>query len=304
MPDFFESELLEAKFRDVTFPTSDFQVKIQQSIAQHARADQDGARIESTGRDPLVFSATIPFRNTVTRGRNETWGTLYPDAHRAFLSAMSDRSTGTLVHPSIGPVLVKAVSCSTSLTGSKRDGEDVTAEWIEYSEDEDASNAILSSNSPIGIATINAIDLDSGIDELNLGGFDPDGGLPSFEESMRTITGAIDTASLIARKVFGVIDRVIYRIDAIDFSLREAANPQLWPVRQNIFRLRAAMLDLRARASFESSDVSLYIVPAPTTLANLASRFDNKVSDMLQLNPGLSARPSVTRGTVVRYYSK
>lgn len=303
MSDFFERELLESKFRDVAFPSADMQIAISQDIAMHKRPDQDGARVEATGREPLTFTATIHFRNSIARGRNETWGTLYPDAWKAFLAAMSDRSSGTLVHPSFGYVLVKPVKCTTTLTGGKRDGEDVSAEWVEFSEDQDASNAIFAAASPIGTAVLNAIDLDEQVALLNLGGFDPDGGVPTFEDAMSTITAAIDTASLVGRKFLGLIDRIAYRCDRIELSIRSAADPQMWPARQAIIRLRAALLDLKAATVAKQKDVRFYVVPAPTTVGALAGKLQSTVSDLVKLNPFLARRAQIERAEVVRYYA-
>ncbi len=302
MADFFETELLECSFRGIGFPVTSLRVHIKQSTSVHAKPDQDGARIESTGRDPITFDAQIPFYNSLSKGKNETWGTPYPDGHRAFLSAMADRSAGNFQHPSLGLIVVKPVSCETALDASRRDGETVSASWIEHSLSEDASNAVLGQASPISVATLNAIDLDTRLDNTQFGGFDPDAGGLSFEESMRRIAGVVDTASLLSRRAFGMIGRVVYRVDAIAFAVVSLQNNQNWELKQALARLRSSVLDVKRATLAAQKDVRIFIAPGPTTLANLAAKLRNKVGDMIALNPQLVSSPQVPARTVVRYY--
>lgn len=302
MVDFFESQLLECQWRSIGIPVSSFHVKISQSIAKHQRPDQDGARIESTGREPLVFSATIPFRNNISKGKNESWGVLYPDTHRKFLAAMADRSAGTLQHPSLGLILCKAVSCDSSLESGKRDGEDVTAEWIETRDEDDILNAVLSQSSPIGTAVLNAIDLDTRLSQTNFGGFDPDANDISFEEALRRVAGVFDKASLLSRKSFGIIDRIVYRIDTIKNAVVALRDPQNWPLKEALSKLKDSVLALKRAALAGQKDVRIYIVPAPSTLGNIAAKLKNRVGDIIRLNPSLVNTPQVPAKTVVRYF--
>lgn len=302
MADLFETELLECSFRGVGFPISSLRVHIKQSTVIHAKPDQDGARIESTGRDPLTFDAQIPFYNSLSKGRNETWVTPYPDGHRLFLFLMSDRSAGALVHPSIGTIRVKPVSCETVLDAQRRDGEMVSASWIEHTDDEEKSNAVLGQASPISVATRNAIDLDTRLSTHIARKADPDAGKIGFEEAMRRVAGVFDTASLLSKRAFGIIGRIVYRIDAIAASVVALQNPQNWELKQSLARLRSAVLDVKKSALAAQKDVRHFIVPAPTTLANLASKLRNKAGDMIALNPTLVSVPQVPARTVVRYY--
>ncbi len=301
MTDYFDN-LLECSWRGISFPVTGFRTQIRQGIALHARPDQDGARVEATGRDPISFSCTIPCRNGIAAGKNETWGVLYPDTWRALIRAFSDRSKGTLVHPSLGAIVCKPVACESSLDAGKRDGEDLSVEWIEFSEDEDASNAIFGAESPIGGATLEAIDLDSRLASTVYASADPDLGSPSFEDAMRSIQGAVDTASLLSRQQFGLIDRVAYRVNNILFAVRSAKDPQAWETKQSLVRLLSSVSQLKARALQGTKDVSLYIVPGPTTLANIAAKLSNKVTDLIRLNPSMTSTPEIQANTPIRYF--
>lgn len=305
MPDYFTEQLLGCEWRGIPFPVTAFRVRLSHDIAQHKRPDQDGARVESTGRNPLVFSAQIPFRNGIRRGPNESWvsGTLYTEGWRRFLDAMADRSKGMLQHPALGRIQCKPVSADSELTAQKRDGEDVTAEWIEFSDDEAASNAILAAGAPVGQAVTEAANLDTILADLAaIKAKDPDYGKISLEEAMRRVAGVVDTVSLMSRKTFGMIDRIGYRLNAIGEAIKSAQDPQNWAAKESINRLRAALHAVKQQALKAQKDTRFYIVPNDTTLASLAPRLSNKVTDLVRLNPALVSAPMVTRSTAVRYF--
>lgn len=301
MPDFFASQLLECKFRGNGFPCTSFRVRIQQSIVTHARPDQDGARIESTGRNPLVFTATIPWLNNLARGPNETWGTPYPDGHRQFLADIADRSAGLLQHPSLGLVKVKTVNAESLLEATRRDGEMVTAEWIEHSDDEEASNSFLSGTSGISGAILNAVDLDERLAPTKLKKLDPDKSI-SFEEALRKVASVSDTASLLSRKAFGQIDRIMYRLNVIRDGIASQRDPQNWPAKEALSKLRASIQAMKTKAAKTQKDTRWYVTPAPTTAGNLAAKFRNSVGDIIRLNPELCASPEIGARVPVKYY--
>jgi hypothetical protein len=302
MPDLFSSQLLECQWRGISFPCTSFRVRITQSTVQHAQPDRDGARIESTGRNPLAFSASVPMFNCLSKGPNETWGTPYPDTHRKIVAAMADRTSGTLQHPSLGLVLCKAVSCESTLEAGRRDGEMLSLEWIETRDEDDVLGNVIGEDSPIGAATRNAIDLDNRISQTNFGGFDPDGNKISFEEAMRRVAGVADTASLLSRRAFGQIDRILYRIEAIRTAVVASGDPQNWPMKESLMKLRSAIQQLKKKAAATQKDTRFYVVPAPTTAGNIAAQLNNAVGDIIRLNPFLCAAPQVDARTVIRYY--
>lgn len=304
MADLFEEQLLECRFREIGFPVTSMHTKIVQSTVDHEQPDRDGARVESPGRKALVFSATAPFYNSVSKGRNETWGLLYPDTHRKILAAMANRTAGTLQHPSLGLLLVKAVSCESTLEAGRRNGETLSLEWKETRDEDDVLNAIFTEPSPIGSAEINAVDVDERLSLTNFGGFDPDAGKLSFEDAVRSVTSVFDKASLLSKRALAVVNRITYRIDAIQFAVVSAADPQNWQLKESLSKLRESIVKLNRAVLLGQKDVSLYIVPAPTTLANVAKKLQTIVGDIILLNPSLLGAPQIPAQTLVRYYKR
>jgi hypothetical protein len=300
--EYFSDTLFEAKWRDVSFPVTSFQLVGSHDLAQHKKPDQDGARIEATGRNPLQFRATIPFRNGATPAPSEHWGVLYPTTWALFIAAMADRATGTLQHPSFGKVPCKPVTFESMLSAQVRDGEDVTAEWIECNKDEDDSNNQFAGGFILASGVLECADLDTALTVSPIAKADPDNGKISFLDAITKITAVVDTASLLAQKEFGVIDRIVYRLDNLEFAIRSAGDPQNWPMKQSINRIRAALERIRASALATKQDISIYITPGATTLASLAPKLKTKVTDLIHLNPALVASARVEEQTLVRYY--
>lgn len=305
MADVFD-DLIACSWRGVTFATTGFTHELSQDLAQHKRPDRDGARIEATGRNPQMFSARCLFRYSIAPGKNESLGTPFPDQLKAFMAAMADRTTGTLTHPIYGAIQCKPMTASLKLEAGMRDGADVEAQWIEDTDSEETSDAILAGKSSVTEASLAAIMLDSQIAKYPVirDPGDPTDIGATFSDSMRSIKGVFDRASLLTKKIGGKIDSVIYRVESVQDSINEARDPQLWPAKQACVRMKDALLVLAGQLLVGGADVRRYIVPGDMTLAGIASKIQATTSELIVLNPDLVADAVIPRGTVVRYYSR
>lgn len=295
-------ELLPCSFRGVIFPCSHIKVHVTHDNVQHKHPDQDGARVEDTGLNPVTFEASIPFYNNVAPGKSEKWDNLFPTQHDALMNAMKSTASGVFQHPSFGQFIVKPASFDTSLDAARQDGATVNASWIETIEVDPVLGASITAASPLALGIQNAVDLDSRLAQTNLGGFDPDDGKISFEECLRRVSASVDKASLISRKQFGIIDRVIYRVNTIKRAVVASNDPQNWELKESLGRLLSSTVALKHSASSGQKDVRIYIAPRESSLVSIGKRFGNTVSDMIRLNPGLANAPTVQANTVVRYY--
>ena len=103
------ASLLEFRWRDVSFPTTEFTTELRQDLAIHKLVDRDGAFVEGTGRAPLQITARVACLNGLDAGPNEHWQRpLYPYTWRKLFEACADKSTGTLQHPELGPITTTA----------------------------------------------------------------------------------------------------------------------------------------------------------------------------------------------------
>ena len=267
------SQLREFKWRDVSFPSSSFEVTVQQDHAQHRYPGQDGANIEATGRAPLYFTAKIPFRNGIAPGKGESWGdisteTLYPFVYRKFLLACADRSTGSLQHPELGESRCKVESVRTLWDANRRDGVDVDVSWIESTEDLlDATN--IHAASPIATAEQAGADLDGQLASSLTVPVRPEF-KPDFGDIMRGLKGISDQLSILEQRTVGKIDQVLYRVDALSDSVAKNKSSLDWPLIQSIERIRDSLLRLKeasiqAGGRFPSPGLSTHLI-RPGTL--------------------------------------
>lgn len=302
LPSVFEL-LLEMKWKGVSFPTSHLAIDLEHDLVEHKWPDRDGAHVEATGRSPLVFSATIPFRNGIAPGKTEKWGILYPTGFRDFLTKAADRTVGDLQHPELGVIKCKLKSARVTYDPNKRDGADVDATWIESTETPEDLQKVLASSSPVGATLQFALDLDQQLLQLNPPLPTPPGPPePSFGDAIRSIQGAFDQTSLLSRQIAGQIDHVAYRLSSLSDSVAAAKNVLFWPVTQSVEHMRASLNDLKSQLLVQNKQVSIYVVPAETTLANIAAFLGVRIDDIVKLNPLLVSSARVAARSTVRYY--
>jgi prophage DNA circulation protein len=311
MADELFSKLNGCSWRGISFPLVSLSTSVQQDLVQHKYPGVDGANVESTGRAPLEFHARIPFRNGIVAGPNEDWGVfpLYPNTFRAFLAAMANGATGELVHPALGSVQCKAMRAEAVLNGERRDGMDVDASWVETTDASDR-NATLFSEAPAAVAKTAAATLDANNaitkDQFAALLARAGAGLPAYEptfaDSMRQITSVTDQAGLLSRRAFGRIDAVAYRVNTLGDSVDRMNSSLMWPLAQDVNRVRAAIADLKRYIATSGKAIQFYVVQADTTLANVARMTGASIDTLAKLNPLAVAEAVLKSGTIVRYY--
>lgn len=299
--------LLEAKWRDVAFPTVAFRMPIMQDQAEHLWPDRDGGHVESTGRRPVQYEFTIPFRNGLVPSKGETWkrGTLYPTVWRAFLAACLDKSTGTLVHPELGPIQCKLRHAVTDWNARARDGVDMHVVWVESNDDENALDNIVAGASPLGAAVAAANDVDDLLATMNPPYVYPKW-KPTLSDLMHSIQAAIDTPGMLAAQVGGAIDQVGGSIQRISDSIDRLNTTALWPITQAIGRLKSSVHELRTNTNLvsrQSKSMLVYVTPSAMTLATVATKVHAPIADIIALNPTLVGEVLVPKNTPVAYYA-
>lgn len=295
------SQLLEFKWRDVSLPTTTFELSLKQTLAEHKYPDKDGANIEATGREPLEISARIPFRNGAVPAKSESWGILYPDQWRKFLAAAADKSDGVLQHPELGAIICKLVSFKTVWAADVRDGVDVDCVWMETISTDTAAEFL--APTPITTATLGATDLDANIGDAGPLLPQTPAFKPSFADTMRSIQAIGDTVSGIKYSIAGQVNSLQFRAQLVEQSVNRAGQPvTLWPLRQNAIRVQDGLSNLRQTLLQSKRKVGLYPVKVDQTLASVAQAAGAAIEDVINLNPSLLRNPIVLAGTYVRFY--
>lgn len=290
------SQLLEASFRDISFPTLMVRAQGGHNVVPHKRVDRNGWRVENTGQNSYVFNFKVPFINSLSRGPNETWSQqLYPDVYLKFISALEDRTTGDFVHPSYGLRRCKVDNWSEDLDPDFRGGPTITATLLETV---DAGDAVsIESTSVIPIAAAAAVDLDNFLGTLNP---PPDTGTPdgmSLSEFVRKLGAISDQWELQKQKIEGSINRVVKACE--NLAGKYGYEPGF---SDNTTRLISSLHAYRNEGLKQAKPISTYFPPKATTVPALAKQTKNTPEQILKLNPKLLKSPIVPANTPVRYY--
>lgn len=316
MPSFDVLEqLLEFKWRDVSFPVTEFDTDLEQDLVQHKWPNRDGAHVEATGRAPLVFSATIPFRNFILPGPHETWNIgspttfsignqpLYPTVFRAFFVAMAKRTSGVLQHPEFGPIQCKPKSARCKWTAQRRDGCDVTASWIESLDDTVSDfQGILARPSPIAESQVASADVDSQIVEWDNVAVTSDSSTTTFSQDVAKILSTATMAQIVSSSYGAAVDALTNRVVTLLQRVEAANDITAWPLIASCSRLQSSLYDVKLQLLTTGKDVATFTTQEDSSVGALSFLLNTAPSDLVILNPSIARGPRVPGGTVVRYY--
>lgn len=295
-------QLLPFTWADCSFPVLEMRLSITQDLAEHKYWGQDGAKLEATGRQALVFDAKIPFRNGIFPGRGEAWDPfpLYPTGFRAFLARMAERKTRTLGHPELGPIKCKPRSCVVQWQGGRQDGVDVDASWVEtYDEAQEYQLPTIE-------AIVAAGTLDDALKSDQLKKLAPK--LPKFDptlaDTVRAISALGDRVSIMEKRAAGRIDNLAYQANTISDSMEGARNALTWPVDRAAVRLADALTRLKQEIVASGKTLVLLTVTTDLALTALVPQAGGDLGALLRLNPRYARTGIVRAGQVLKYFGE
>lgn len=298
------AQLRSFSWRGIEFPVINVTVNMGQDLAIHKYPDLDAARVENTGRDPMIIACTAVFNNSIFPGQNEHWqpGRLYPYVYQDVFNACMDRTTGILQHPLIGNITCKVMHCNSKMDANRRGGEDLDIQWIETIDNDDILTNI-SSDSAISAGNVAAYNLD-----ITYG---PDAALfpqlPEFPRSFSSIIGdirgIIDTTTLVAKNGIGQIQSLEFQVNTLIESVNRINDIKLSKTKSNAYQLKALLPAIKGQVLVKSTKpTGIFVNTQPTTLADLSIQLANSVSDLMNLNPNKIALPIIKSNSQIRYY--
>ena len=302
------AQLKGFQWKGVDFPSAEDDLEIRQDLVIHRFADRNGAYVEGTGRHPVQITARIPFLNHIYSGQNENWpqGALYPYQWRLFLEQCLEGTSGTLVHPELGPLNCKIDVSKTTWSGKVRGGVWVQATWVESDDTQaDQLGQDLSNASPIGNLTANADDLDENIATMAAALSAQSNPLPplefSFDMLANAVVGVIDVPPVLAKSYAGRVDNIIYQANRVQqaLAMSPVLGPLAWPIFQGAQRVKDAAYNAKALPPLAgSAPVLTKNIPKDSTLSQAALFVGADITDFIVLNAALVATP-VDRKSVV-----
>lgn len=293
------SNLLQASWRGIAFPTVAVDASATHGVVVHLRMDRNGRRLENTGFHGRDFNYKIPLINTLARGPTETWHDLMPDTYRRLNVALEDRTTGNFVHPLLGLRRCKVLEWTETVDPDFRGGPTLTVKW---SEDTEGGDAVLSQVGSSLVAQTAALSLDSALGLLIP---PPDLALPegifSLTDFLKFLGTIVDQADLVRQQWEGKVNRVIGALNTLAGKLYGDTSVSTG-LKDDLARLIATLHEHKRSILRLDKSTSLYIVPKATTLAALAPRLRNTPGQLANLNPALVGKLKVEIETPVRYY--
>jgi DNA circularisation protein N-terminus len=260
----------------------------------------DGVGHDHTGRGAIRFAVRLLFLNTL---QND----LYPHIWEDWRAALFDGSAGDLVHPELGTVRTRVVSGSVKISAHSRAGVTVDVTWVGTLEDPERAPGDI----PVLAISLNpaAKAADTAVQKLQLAYPKTMGpkttnlanAIASIEAKL--FLGGLSVLAPVNQLIAGVrqLQDAVSLLDVRTNNLRSAVST--WPALYNLELVEYGLVELQDWAQRSPRPVLTAVMDRPTTLSAFALSVGNTVSDVVELNPGALAKPSVSAGTTLRYYA-
>jgi hypothetical protein len=303
------NKLLAFCWKGIYFPTINISTDVTRDVVEHKYPNRDSARLEDTGRNPIIVKAQCVFVNTINPGIGDGWkkGTLYPDVYRKFLLTSFENTTGILTHPFIGNIQCKLLSISSNIDSKFRGGEIVNATWKETIFSENIDDTLQSIKSSLNEASQSAQYIDDSFaklkpdpKKLGLQGAQKD----SLVDTLNKIKAAIDTGTTFSQSVLASFDKINYQCNSIIAAIKRQNDVFLSVLNSNVYKLKSCNQDLKKETLTNNKNaIGIYLPTTPMTWSSLSKLLNNTIEELAKLNASMIKKPTVSNITVY-YYKK
>ncbi|HEY3494747.1 MAG TPA: DNA circularization N-terminal domain-containing protein [Polyangiaceae bacterium] len=294
-------QLTDASWRGIKFPFSEREVGFLQEQAQHRFIFRDQQLIESIGRQNPTFRFRCPFFEGV---RQQGWLNLFTSVYPSFFTACLDRSAGELVDPVHGTIRAKLASLSETLSGTRQDGVEVSADFIFAPEDTEEtlpSQFYLIAGSLQGLQA-SAVVFGAAVNDLTdeqrkqIAAWNQDStrGELNILQAGRAVLGSVQQYKDRTR---AEIANATYQMEQARAELEQTVDPEFEPLRRDIGRMALAGKNLVA----VESDRPFRKVHVSNNIGRLAFATSNQVQIevLLAMNPWLVDLATIPAGSKV-----
>jgi hypothetical protein len=285
-------DLQRLTWRGISVPVTARTVNFSHDDVRHKFEFRDGQIVESTGVQNYTFRYTVPFRQGIRRGQ---YANLFTDVLPRFIVACRNRSADTLIDPVLGSFRARVLTFSDETDVNRRDGDDVTVEFIE---------APLLNDSAVENENANAVKsqalvLDTEVEKVDWEQVE------SPEPTVNPLSAVAGLGRQIERqglKLSAALEDTAYRAEQVTDAIDALEDPEAWTIRRSSRRLRDSSLQMAKRAQDPLGNVKTVTQNYGATLADVASNFGMTLSELLQLNPALARAPFVAANTAIQVY--
>ncbi len=302
MPDLLK-DLIGASWREIAFPITDKRdYGFQQDDAKHRFIFRDQQLIESLGRENPTYRYVVPFREGIVKG---PWRNLFTVTYAQFKDACLDRTKGILEDPIDGAVQCKCVSFSETLDVNKKDGVDVSVEFIAAPDQEDIAGPAASNLALLPTATAQAGFFDAAFAQIDQATKDRiaalnDGPPPILLDPFAEISSIGDQLDANKNKFDAKLSDAAFRAQKTADSIDRVKNPNLATTARRAREVQAAATNLQNAVTGPVHPFQTVVTVTDMGLAALAGLYKMPLRDFMNLNGNLRGLLVVPRGTQVR----
>ncbi len=260
-------------YEGVEFPATDIATSFGHDSAQHKGYGTRGADIETTGPRPEVIRVTAVLVNGLRGWRGDP---LYPVVYQRLLRALRERPEGFLTHPTRGALEVHFDEGSEVIRPVERRGVTITMTFTEQ-------------RGTAELLEMAAVRADAGA-EMVAAAQTADAARPAEVDEIGPLVQDVLTFCESASRTFAEaatrLDAVVRGVEA-RLADPAATAVEFHPYREALWSVQTATL--RYRDEYTAGSTRTYVVPAATTLPEIAASPDvygdpNRATDLLRAN--------------------
>ena len=283
------------QWRGRRYPLVARSVSFQQEKALTKIQYRDGDFVDMTGAHGFAFSYTIPMREDIARG---PYKNLFVEGLPVLLRDVRNRTPGELIDPVLGAFRCVPSEFSDESDVNRRDGDDVRVEFHHAPEFAQPDPAVKDNLQSLQGLVADAGKLDGELKSKRDWQQEPS------PEALTDVLDAINTFGVRGLRqvdrVSGYLSDLTVKLAKIEDTADRASNPQNWRLRNDVRKLREAVLQLNKRAVEPPTRKFRRIVRNyAATVSAVAAELDMTVADLLRLNPGIAKLPMIPAGTVI-----
>lgn len=277
----------------IYFPTENTRESYRNRIVRHKRYKRDGARLEDTYSEAIVWTITIAAYNSDDHEEEVNGSDFYPTELNKLLDSFTVHETGTLTTLTRGPRRCRAESYDRSEDKATIDSAAVVLTFVEDNED-DAETSNWAAPTAASIVVKTAEDAVRALEEEGVGS--------DAAASLNEMAGAIESYASAPGEFVGdleakasLLSSTVDKIENAHTSLSEEVGDETSalltdPGASRAGKLMRKLSDVAQKASSQKVAPPLVVpktFPHDLSLFDIAPGVPMSVEDIIQLNPGL-----------------
>ncbi len=283
-------------WRGKAYPVARRDVSFQHENASHKIEYRDGELIEQTGARNITLRFTLPMYENIAKG---PYKELFSAGYYELFNDVRNREPGDLIDPQLGPLKCVPTSFSGDLDATKRDGSEVTVEFVHFIEPGEDFLFISQVSAQGAHADAGALD-----EQLEGADWQQAESPEPTQDPLNVISGAGAQLQANANKVNAALEDFAFKCEKVEDQVDAAENPDLWPLKRAARRNRFVAKQLLKRGQDPTRTVAQVINNHQRGLSSVAAEVGMSVQDLIKLNPAFARSPAVPAGASVNIYKK